>query len=74
MKSEYFLERREIGIINVGGDGVVMADGKEFSLGKLDCVYLGKGTKEVNSEAGAKNILQHFFYSPHLHIINIQTG
>jgi 4-deoxy-L-threo-5-hexosulose-uronate ketol-isomerase len=47
LRAEYFLERREIGIINVGGDGTVTADGKEFSLSKLDALYLGKGTKDV---------------------------
>lgn len=47
LKSNYFLERREMGIINVGGEGSVVADGKEYSLQKLDCLYLGKGVKEV---------------------------
>lgn len=47
LKAEYFLERREMGIINVGGDGVVEADGQSYFLRKLDCVYLGKGTQEV---------------------------
>jgi len=47
LKSEYFLERREMGIINVGGEGRITADGKNYSLKKLDCLYLGKGTKEV---------------------------
>ena len=47
LKADYFLERREMGIINVGGDGVVEADGKKYKLRKLDCVYLGKGTKDV---------------------------
>ena len=47
LKANYFLERRELGIINVGGAGVVIADGKEHSVNKLDCLYLGKGTKEV---------------------------
>jgi 4-deoxy-L-threo-5-hexosulose-uronate ketol-isomerase len=47
LKSEYFLERREIGIINVGGKGVVTVDGQTFELSKYDCVYAGKGTKEV---------------------------
>jgi 4-deoxy-L-threo-5-hexosulose-uronate ketol-isomerase len=47
LRAEYFLERREIGIINVGGDGTVTADGKEWPLGKLDALYLGKGTKDV---------------------------
>lgn len=47
LKSEYFLERREIGIINVGGEGKVTADGTEYSLNKLECLYAGKGVKEV---------------------------
>ena len=48
LKSNYFLERREMGIINVGGPGVVIADEKEFVLNKLDCLYLGKGTQHVS--------------------------
>lgn len=48
LKATYFLERREMGIINVGGTGSVTADGVVYELEKLDCVYLGKGTKEVS--------------------------
>lgn len=48
LKADYFLERRELGIINVGGEGTVEADGKTFMLNKFDCVYLGKGTKKVS--------------------------
>ncbi len=48
LKANYFLERREIGIINVGGSGTVTADGTSYPLDKLECVYLGKGTKEVS--------------------------
>ncbi len=48
LRSDYFLERRELGIINVGGNGVVEADGETYNLSKLDCVYLGKGIKQVN--------------------------
>ena len=47
LRSEYFLERREIGIINVGGEGIVEADGESFILAKLDCVYAGKGVKKL---------------------------
>ena len=54
LRADYFLERRELGIINVGGAGIVIADGKEFSANKLDCVYLGKGTKEVKFKSKSK--------------------
>ena len=48
LRSKYFLERREIGIINVGGDGEVSADGQTYTVDKLDCIYIGKGTEHVN--------------------------
>lgn len=48
LKAGYFLERREIGIINVGGKGTVHADGTDHALEKLECVYLGKGTNKVS--------------------------
>jgi len=47
LKAEYFLERREIGIINVAGDGEITVDGKIYSVNKLDCLYAGKGVKKV---------------------------
>jgi 4-deoxy-L-threo-5-hexosulose-uronate ketol-isomerase len=47
----YFLERRELGAINVGGAGVVKADGKTFDLEKLDCVYLPMGTTNVTFDS-----------------------
>lgn len=58
LRAEYFLERREMGIINVGGKGIITADGNKYELDKLDCLYLGKGTKNVsfaslNSDAPA---------------------
>jgi 4-deoxy-L-threo-5-hexosulose-uronate ketol-isomerase len=54
LKADYFLQRREIGIINIGGPGVVIADGKEYATNKLDCVYLGKETKEVKFKSAGK--------------------
>lgn len=47
LKANYFLERREIGIINIGGDGKITTDGNAFEISKLGCVYVGKGTQEV---------------------------
>ena len=45
--THYFLERREIGIFNIGGSGRIVADGQEFQMGYKDCLYITKGTKEV---------------------------
>jgi 4-deoxy-L-threo-5-hexosulose-uronate ketol-isomerase len=47
LRSEYFCERREIGVLNVGGAGTVTVDGEKFALGKLDCAYAGRGSKVV---------------------------
>lgn len=51
LRAGYFLERREIGIINVAGDGEVNADGQVFQLKKLDCLYIGRGTTQVTFTA-----------------------
>ncbi len=47
MAAEYFLERRELGIINIGANGKVIADGIEYAMGNKDGLYLGRGTKEI---------------------------
>lgn len=61
LRSEYFLERREIGIINIGGDGHIIADDEKYNLSKYDCLYLGKGVKEV-SFISFDNSHPAFFY------------
>ena len=45
--TEYFLERREAGVFNLGGPGVIEADGERFALGFEDCLYITKGTRSV---------------------------
>ncbi|HTG64874.1 MAG TPA: 5-dehydro-4-deoxy-D-glucuronate isomerase [Flavobacterium sp.] len=47
LKSEYFLERRELGIINVGGKGYVLVDGERFDLDYKEALYIGKSNKEI---------------------------
>jgi 4-deoxy-L-threo-5-hexosulose-uronate ketol-isomerase len=55
LKADYFLERRELGIINIGGEGTVEAGGESFSLNKLDALYIGKGVKEVRFTSNDKS-------------------
>ncbi len=66
LKADHFLERRELGIINVGGNGTVTADGKSYPLKKLDCLYLGKGTERVvfSSDDSASSAVFYLLSAP----------
>ncbi|MEO6404749.1 MAG: 5-dehydro-4-deoxy-D-glucuronate isomerase [Ferruginibacter sp.] len=61
LKANFFLERREMGIINLGGKGIVIADGVNYDIEKLGCVYLGKGTKDVSFASNASNVPACFY-------------
>lgn len=61
LKATYFLERRELGVINVGGKGIITADGVSFELDYKQALYLGKGTKSVFFESLDKNKPAKFY-------------
>ncbi len=61
LKAEYFLQRRELGIINVGGEAIVEADGVQYVLQKLDALYLGKGTKSVSFQSKSNDDAANLF-------------
>jgi len=63
IRSEYFLERREIGIINVGGAGVVTSDGVSYELDYKEALYLGRGNKEVTFASKDASAPAHFYFN-----------
>ena len=66
--TDYFLERREIGIFNIGGAGKIKADGEVFEMGYKDCLYITKGTKEVTFESNSpENPAKYYMVSAPAH-------
>ncbi len=65
--TSFFLERREIGILNLGAAGTVRVGGTKYDLGTLDCLYIGLGEKEVSFENGAAGQAQFYFVSTPAH-------
>ena len=59
--TQYFLERREIGMFNLGGKGTVTADGITYELGYKDCLYLTRGNKDVVFASADKDAPAKFY-------------
>lgn len=68
LKSTYFLERREIGIINIGGKGSVEVDNETFSLGYKDALYIGMGYRRITFHSdNGENPARFYFNSAPAH-------
>ncbi|MDQ0255942.1 4-deoxy-L-threo-5-hexosulose-uronate ketol-isomerase [Evansella vedderi] len=68
LRTDYFLERREIGIVNIGPKGTVNVDGEVYELNKRDCLYIGLGKKEVTFESeDTSNPARFYFVSALAH-------
>jgi 4-deoxy-L-threo-5-hexosulose-uronate ketol-isomerase len=68
LRAEYFLERRELGIFNVGGAGSVVVDGVTFELDKMDTLYVGRGNKAISFTSKSATAPASFYllsYSAH---------
>lgn len=59
--TKFFLERRELGIFNIGGKGSIKVDGTDYPLGYQDCLYVSMGTKEVVFSSDDKNAPAKFY-------------
>ncbi|MCP4625388.1 MAG: 5-dehydro-4-deoxy-D-glucuronate isomerase [bacterium] len=62
LRADYFCQRRELGILNIGSAGTAAIDGQNYEIGNLDCLYVGRGAKKISftsddSKAPAKYYL-----------------
>jgi 4-deoxy-L-threo-5-hexosulose-uronate ketol-isomerase len=66
MAVEYFAERRELGVLNIGNEGIIKVDGKSFSMHPKDALYIGKGSKEIlfTSKSTKKPAMFYFVSYP----------
>lgn len=67
LKASFFLQRREMGIINIGGSGIVRVDGTPYSIGNKEALYIGMGAQEVIFEPGVENPLYYINAAPAHH-------
>ena len=63
LASDYFLERREMGCINVGGKGIVTIDGTEYEMNPRDGIYIGMGNKEISFKSASVEEPAKFYVS-----------
>ena len=61
LKADFFLERRELGVINIGGEGKVVVDGEVFSLDHKEALYIGRGNQEVTFSSDNTEIPAKFY-------------
>jgi 4-deoxy-L-threo-5-hexosulose-uronate ketol-isomerase len=68
LRAHYFTERRELGALNIGGSGTISVDGQSYAVENLDCLYIGRGSKEIafeSTDANAPAIFYILSYPAH---------
>ncbi len=78
LKADFFLQRREIGLINVGGNGTITAGGIDYDLAKLDCLYVGQGCQTVEFRSHNPDQPAQFYWlsapAHHAHATRLVTS
>lgn len=68
LRAKYFLERREMGVINIGGNGIITVDGREYDVNFKEGMYIGMGAKEISfTSQDTKNPAKFYFNSAPAH-------
>jgi 4-deoxy-L-threo-5-hexosulose-uronate ketol-isomerase len=61
LASEFFCERREVGVLNIGSAGTVSVDGTGYEIGTHECLYIGRGSREVEFSSAAAQSPAKFY-------------
>lgn len=61
LRAAYFLERRELGVINIGGAGQICIDGKTYEVGYKEAMYIGMGVKEISFASVDQSVPAKFY-------------
>ena len=63
LRADYFLERREMGVINIGGKGIITIDGREYTVDFKEGMYIGMGSKDISFKSLDANAPAKFYFN-----------
>lgn len=62
LAADYFTQRREIGIINIGGKGTITVDKKNYNMNNIDALYIGRGAKNISFKSSSSKTPAMFYF------------